>query len=255
MNKTTRDPAPRKIDDEPAKAGRHAPPPGARAAAYPRLRFRASQAQIWALLASLGPVDLSRERILGHLRAHDPTLPSASVDGIINGMEHKGLLTRRIMSDELILYRIKPFDDASRSASPPPRTPSRREAPRTRRSAHTTERILAALADAGDTPLSRSDIHRRLAREGSTMSLSTVYRAMGSLERKGLVLTEWGADREARYRIKPTGFDAQTLFVCCDSTGRRVEIRDRALLGRLITLAHEHGIDTAGKTISVVFSD
>ncbi len=263
MNLPHRHPIQHRIDDESAPTGRLGPASRAGAPAS-RLRFRASHGRIWALLASLGPVDLNRDQILDHLRAHDPTLPSASVDGIINGMEHRGLLTRRTVrtqaQEDLILFRVKPLGDAdappaARTESDTPHPPLRREGRPGRRPSHSTNPIMTVLSAAGDAPLSRSDIHRHLALTGNTMSLSTVYRTMSALERKGLVLTEWGADREARYRIKPAGFDAQTLCVRCDSTGRRVEIADRALLGRLIALAQEHGIETAGKTITIAFSD
>ncbi|MFT3814720.1 MAG: transcriptional repressor [Acidovorax sp.] len=135
-----------------------------------------------------------------------------------------------------------------------PRTNGPRHGARLRPTYPRTE-VLRALQALGNAAESSEGLHRRMQLQGSTLSLSTVYRAVKELEHAGLLLCEWSSDRRALYRLKPKDFDARELRMACAASGRSVVLDDPGLLSRLLAIAGQMGLETGGKRITILFED
>ena len=111
--------------------------------------------------------------------------------------------------------------------------------------------VMQVLQGAEPEPLGAEDVYRRMSERGTRTSLGTVYRATKELEAHGLLLREWGRQRKAVYRVKPSGFDAHRLRLVCQDCGHSVAFSDGALLDALERVAHAQGLALAGKAVAI----
>ncbi|RYF22847.1 MAG: hypothetical protein EOO33_14790, partial [Comamonadaceae bacterium] len=66
--------------------------------------------------------------------------------------------------------------------------------------------------DAAHEAVSADVLFRMLLARGTHMSIGTVYRVLGLLEERGLVVRQRDAERKAFYRLKQHASDAQIRF-------------------------------------------
>lgn len=108
--------------------------------------------------------------------------------------------------------------------------------------------VLAALADAGGF-LSAQEIHAQLRAGGSTVGLTSVYRALQALTDDGLVDVIRSAAGESAYRRCDTEHHHHHLV--CSSCGDAVEVEAPALERWVAQVAAGHGYRVAGHTLEI----
>ena len=106
--------------------------------------------------------------------------------------------------------------------------------PRVKKSA---TRVLQSLQHAGGFA-SAQEVHQLITRHGERIGLTTIYRALQSLQQENLVDVLRRDDGEAIYRLCG---EAHHHHLVCNKCGRTVEIEGGAIEKWADTVANEHG--------------
>lgn len=104
--------------------------------------------------------------------------------------------------------------------------------------------------DAAQGAVSADVLFRMLLARGTHMSIGTVYRVLGLLHERGLVVRHRDAERKALYRLKEHASDAQIRFTCI-GCGVAVCVLDAAVLRRLQQCAAQVGMALAGQELNL----
>ena len=97
--------------------------------------------------------------------------------------------------------------------------------------------------------LSAQQIHARLREGGSSVGLTSVYRAVQSLRERGEIDETRRPNGEVGYRRCPP---AHHHHLTCERCGDTVEVDAPAAERSLAALAREHGWTATGHTIEIV---
>ena len=108
-------------------------------------------------------------------------------------------------------------------------------------------RVLKALEQAGGFA-SAQEVHQLITRADDRIGLTTIYRALQSLQRENLVDLLRRGDGEAIYRLCG---DAHHHHLVCRNCGRTVEIEGGAIEKWAEAVAKEHGYRDAGHTAEI----
>lgn len=120
---------------------------------------------------------------------------------------------------------------------------------RTRRSHmnKSATRVLRTLEHAGGFA-SAQEVHQLITRQGDRIGLTTIYRALQSLQKENVVDVLRRDDGEAVYRL--CGGEHHHHLVC-KNCGRTVEIEGGAIEKWAETVAKEHGFREVGHTAEI----
>ena len=108
-------------------------------------------------------------------------------------------------------------------------------------------RVLLTLERAGGFA-SAQEVHQLMQREGQSIGLTTVYRALQSLVREKIVDILRREDGEAIYRLCG---DTHHHHIVCKSCGDTVEIEGGAVEKWAMSLAAEHGYRDVGHSAEI----
>ncbi len=108
-------------------------------------------------------------------------------------------------------------------------------------------RVLRTLEHAGGFA-SAQEVHQLITRQGDRIGLTTIYRALQSLQKENVVDVLRRDDGEAVYRL--CGGEHHHHLVC-KNCGRTVEIEGGAIEKWAETVAKEHGFREVGHTAEI----
>jgi Fur family ferric uptake transcriptional regulator len=123
---------------------------------------------------------------------------------------------------------------------------ARRGTRRTRMSKSAT-RVLQTLEHAGGFA-SAQEVHQLIARQGDRIGLTTIYRALQSLQKEKLVDVLRRDDGEAIYRLCGEGHHHHLV---CKKCGRTLEIEGGAIEKWAESVAIEHGFRDIGHSAEI----
>lgn len=101
-------------------------------------------------------------------------------------------------------------------------------------------------------------LYHQLVKAGVEIHLSSIYRALGEMEKSQVVLRDWEdciGGKKAAYRISPeTGRDAGGAPRCdvrCRGCGRHFSTVDHGLAGQLSQLLQGHGLSVGVNPVTI----
>lgn len=108
-------------------------------------------------------------------------------------------------------------------------------------------RVLKTLEHAGGFA-SAQEVHQLIMRQGDRIGLTTIYRALQSLQKENFVDVLRRDDGEAIYRLCG---DEHHHHLVCKKCGRTVEIEGGAIEKWAATIAQEHGFRDVGHSAEI----
>lgn len=108
-------------------------------------------------------------------------------------------------------------------------------------------RVLQSLQQSGGFA-SAQEVHQLIISQGDRIGLTTIYRALQSLQQENLVDVLRREDGEAIYRLCGGGHHHHLV---CNQCGRTVEIEGGAIEKWADTVAHEHGFRDVGHSAEI----
>ena len=108
-------------------------------------------------------------------------------------------------------------------------------------------RVLKALELAGGFA-SAQEVHRLITRQGDRIGLTTIYRALQTLQKESMVDLLRRDDGEAIYRLCGDGHHHHLV---CRNCGRTVEIEGGAIEEWAEAVAKSHGYRNAGHSAEI----
>lgn len=119
----------------------------------------------------------------------------------------------------------------------------------------TVERIAILKVIAGVAPqaVCSEDVFRQMFLQGTQVSLSTVYRTLGVLESRGLLVREVSLNRKIQFRFKSSSTDIHEVRLVCRQSGHRTVLNDPELHEHLVAAIRrlECGLDSEAVDIEV----